>query len=112
MVASTARDAPVPVGLQGVSADVLSGKARGEAKYGYNAQGQKKRILLNAFDMNGIGHTSIGQWQNPEDHSPEKNRLPYWINLAKLLEKGHFNALFLGKTCPCLCHLFVLSPAL
>lgn len=40
---------------------------------------------------------SIGQWQNPEDKSSQKNRLPYWIELAKLLEKGKFNALFLGK---------------
>ncbi|KAH7267898.1 luciferase-like domain-containing protein [Fusarium solani] len=56
----------------------------------------KKRILLNAFDMNGVGHISIGQWQNPEDKSSQKNRLPYWIELAKLLERGKFNALFLA----------------
>ena len=24
--------------------------------YGYTPEGKKKRILLNAFDMNGIGH--------------------------------------------------------
>lgn len=78
--------------------DLLQGKVQGERKYGYTKDGQKKRILLNAFDMNGVGHISLGQWQNPEDKSSQKNRLPYWIELAKLLEKGKFNALFLGKT--------------
>ena len=26
------------------------------AKYGFTSSGKKKRILLNAFDMNGVGH--------------------------------------------------------
>ncbi|KAE8441802.1 hypothetical protein EG329_004315 [Mollisiaceae sp. DMI_Dod_QoI] len=64
--------------------------------YGFTSEGRKKRILLNAFDMNGIGHTSVGQWQNPIDKSKTKNTLEYWIELAKLLEKGKFNALFLA----------------
>ncbi|KAF5004225.1 hypothetical protein FDECE_9254 [Fusarium decemcellulare] len=77
--------------------DALLGKVDGERRYGYTPDGKKKRILLNAFDMNGIGHISVGQWQNPVDKSSQKNRLPYWINLAKLLERGKFNALFLGS---------------
>ncbi|KAF4627801.1 hypothetical protein G7Y89_g10349 [Cudoniella acicularis] len=64
--------------------------------HGFTSDGSKKRILLNAFDMNGIGHTSVGQWQNPTDKSKTKNTLDYWINLAKLLEKGKFNTLFLA----------------
>ena len=96
MASSSARDAPVPIGLLDASDDVLRGAVATERRYGVGADGKKKRILLNAFDMNGVGHISIGQWQNPEDHSPEKNRLPYWISLAKLLEKGKFNALFLA----------------
>jgi alkanesulfonate monooxygenase SsuD/methylene tetrahydromethanopterin reductase-like flavin-dependent oxidoreductase (luciferase family) len=43
---------------------------------------------------------SIGQWQNPEDKSSRKNRLQYWTDLAKLLDKGKFNALFLGMYKP------------
>ncbi|KAF2766379.1 bacterial luciferase-like protein [Teratosphaeria nubilosa] len=58
----------------------------------------KKRILLNAFDMSTIGHLSPGQWKREEDQSTEKRRLDYWINLAKLLEKGDINALFLADT--------------
>ncbi|KAF7542798.1 hypothetical protein G7Z17_g11267 [Cylindrodendrum hubeiense] len=79
-----------------LSLDLLQGRVEEERQYGYTKDGRKKRILLNAFDMNGIGHISIGQWQNPEDKSSQKNKLPYWIELAKLLEKGKFNALFLA----------------
>lgn len=39
---------------------------------------------------------SPGQWRNPVDQSKHKNRLDYWINLAKLLDRGKFNALFLA----------------
>ncbi|KAJ3531148.1 hypothetical protein NM208_g9009 [Fusarium decemcellulare] len=59
----------------------------------------KKRILLNAFDMFTVGHMSFGQWRNPNDKSATKRRdLSYWTNLAQLLEKGDFNALFLADT--------------
>ncbi|KAF2159661.1 hypothetical protein M409DRAFT_70846 [Zasmidium cellare ATCC 36951] len=58
----------------------------------------KKHILLNAFDMSTIGHLSPGQWKDPSDRSTTKRRLDYWIDLAKLLEKGDINALFLADT--------------
>lgn len=41
---------------QAVSLAILQGKVTEEAKYGYKPDGTKKRILLNAFDMNGVGH--------------------------------------------------------
>lgn len=41
---------------------------------------------------------SPGQWKNPKDRSTTKRRLDYWIGLAKLLEKGEINALFLADT--------------
>jgi hypothetical protein len=59
----------------------------------------KKRIFLNAFDMFTVGHLSFGQWRNPEDKSATKLRdLSYWTDLAKLLEEGDINALFLADT--------------
>ncbi|EME38633.1 hypothetical protein DOTSEDRAFT_66678 [Dothistroma septosporum NZE10] len=58
----------------------------------------KKQIILNAFDMSTIGHLSPGQWKDPSDRSTTKRRLDYWINLAKLLEEGDINALFLADT--------------
>lgn len=57
-----------------------------------------KKILLNAFDMSTVGHLSPGQWKNPSDRSATKRRLDYWIDLAKLLERGGINALFLADT--------------
>ncbi|KAF6810826.1 xenobiotic compound family [Colletotrichum plurivorum] len=69
---------------------------------GGKAEG-KKQILLNAFDMSTVGHLSPGQWKvsyfrNPEDKSATKRDLNYWIDLAKLLERGGINALFLADT--------------
>lgn len=58
----------------------------------------KKQILLNAFDMSTVGHLSPGQWKNPADKSATKRNLEYWIELAKLLERGGINALFLADT--------------
>ncbi|KAF3359666.1 Calmodulin [Verticillium dahliae VDG1] len=58
----------------------------------------KKQILLNAFDMSTVGHLSPGQWKNPVDKSASKRDLQYWIDLAKLLERGGINALFLADT--------------
>ncbi|KAF2718734.1 coenzyme dependent N5,N10-methylene tetrahydromethanopterin reductase [Polychaeton citri CBS 116435] len=58
----------------------------------------KRQVLLNAFDMSTIGHLSPGQWKDPQDRSTTKRRLDYWINLAKLLERGDINALFLADT--------------
>ena len=36
--------------------------------------------------------------QNPKDKSATKRTLEYWIELAKLLERGGINALFLADT--------------
>jgi hypothetical protein len=58
----------------------------------------KKKILINAFDMSTVGHLSPGQWKNPKDKSATKRKLDYWIDLAKLLERGSINALFLADT--------------
>lgn len=58
----------------------------------------KKKILINAFDMSTVGHLSPGQWKNPKDQSATKRKLDYWINLAKLLDLGGINALFLADT--------------
>jgi hypothetical protein len=58
----------------------------------------RKKILINAFDMSTVGHLSPGQWKNPKDQSATKRKLDYWINLAKLLERGGINALFLADT--------------
>ena len=59
--------------------------------------GGKRRIYLNAFDMFTVGHLSFGQWRDPKDRASTKRRdLSYWTDLARLLERGDFNALFIA----------------
>ncbi|MHC2499263.1 FMN-dependent oxidoreductase (nitrilotriacetate monooxygenase family) [Bradyrhizobium barranii subsp. barranii] len=55
-----------------------------------------KQIRLNAFAMNCVAHQSPGLWTHPRDRTAEYNRLPYWIDLARTLERGRFDGLFLA----------------
>jgi FMN-dependent oxidoreductase (nitrilotriacetate monooxygenase family) len=55
-----------------------------------------KEIRLNAFEMNCVAHQSPGLWRHPRDRSREYRRLDGWIELAKTLERGLFDGLFLA----------------
>ncbi len=55
-----------------------------------------KQLRLNAFDMSCIGHQSPGLWTHPDDRADTYNTLEYWTDLAKTLERGKFDALFLA----------------
>ncbi len=55
-----------------------------------------KQIHLNAFSMNTIGHQSSGMWRHPRDRSAQYNTAEYWIDIAKILEAGLFDGLFLA----------------
>src|ERR1700724_205735 len=67
-----------------------------------SAAGRSKRdqmprqIRLNAFDMNGVGHQAPGLWTHPRDRADRYNTLDYWVELARILERGKFDALFLA----------------
>jgi FMN-dependent oxidoreductase (nitrilotriacetate monooxygenase family) len=56
----------------------------------------KKKILLNAFNMNCIGHINHGLWTHPRDTSTRFNSIEYWTDLAQLLERGLFDGLFIA----------------
>lgn len=56
----------------------------------------KKRLRLNAFSMNCISHIQHGLWRRDDTRQLEFNRFEPWIDLAKLLERGCFDALFLA----------------
>ncbi|WP_166358344.1 LLM class flavin-dependent oxidoreductase [Pseudomonas akapageensis] len=56
----------------------------------------KKKILLNAFNMNCIGHINHGLWTHPRDTSTQYKTLEYWTELARLLERGLFDGLFIA----------------
>lgn len=53
-------------------------------------------IRLNAFAMNCVAHQSPGLWTHPRDRSSDYTRLSYWTDLAKTLERGRFDGLFLA----------------
>lgn len=55
-----------------------------------------KEILLNAFDMNCVGHINHGLWTHPRDQSGRYRRLDYWTSMAATLERGLFDGLFLA----------------
>jgi len=55
-----------------------------------------KQIRLNAFDMNCVGHQSPGLWTHPRDRADSYNTLDYWVDLARTLERGKFDAIFLA----------------
>ncbi|WEO77220.1 LLM class flavin-dependent oxidoreductase [Cryobacterium sp. SO2] len=55
-----------------------------------------RQIRFNAFDMNCVAHQSSGLWRHPDDRSQSYTDLAYWTELAKLLEKGRFDGIFLA----------------
>ncbi|MEW6639532.1 MAG: LLM class flavin-dependent oxidoreductase [Pseudomonadota bacterium] len=55
-----------------------------------------REIRLNAFAMNCVAHQSPGLWTHPRDRSADYNRLPYWLDLVRTLERGRFDGLFLA----------------
>lgn len=57
---------------------------------------KKKQILLNAFNMNCVGHINHGLWAHPRDQSHRYKTLDYWTSLAATLERGLFDGIFLA----------------
>jgi alkanesulfonate monooxygenase len=55
-----------------------------------------RQIRLNAFDMNCVGHQSPGLWRHPRDRSAEYKDLTYWTDVARILERGLFDGLFIA----------------
>ncbi|EFH11100.1 LLM class flavin-dependent oxidoreductase, partial [Teichococcus cervicalis] len=53
-------------------------------------------LHFNAFDMACIGHIQQGMWTHPRDASLNYHRLDYWTELARTLERGLFDGLFLA----------------
>ncbi|BBI34128.1 LLM class flavin-dependent oxidoreductase [Cohnella abietis] len=56
---------------------------------------KRKRIFLNAITINGVA-PAPGMWAHPDDRGSQYTSLSYWTELAKTLERGHFDALFLA----------------
>ena len=55
-----------------------------------------REILLNAFDMNCVGHIQQGLWRHPRDQSTGYLDIHHWTTLAHTLEAALFDGLFLA----------------
>lgn len=55
----------------------------------------RKQIRLNAVDMMCMGCTP-GIWTHPRDQSDGYTSLKYWTELAKTLERGKFDGIFIA----------------
>lgn len=55
-----------------------------------------RELFLNAFAMNCVGHQSQGMWRHPRDRSAQYKSPDHWVDLARLLERGRFDGLFLA----------------
>jgi FMN-dependent oxidoreductase (nitrilotriacetate monooxygenase family) len=56
----------------------------------------KKRLILNLFEMNCVSHITHGLWRLPDNNRERFNDIEYWLELARLLEDGGFDAVFLA----------------
>jgi alkanesulfonate monooxygenase SsuD/methylene tetrahydromethanopterin reductase-like flavin-dependent oxidoreductase (luciferase family) len=59
-------------------------------------QTSPRQIRFNAFDMNCVAHQSSGMWRHPDDQAWRYKDLDYWTELAKLLERGTFDGVFIA----------------
>jgi long-chain alkane monooxygenase len=57
---------------------------------------ESREIRINAFEMNCLGHLCGGLWAHPRDVSASYKTLDYWVDLAKTLESGLIDAIFLA----------------
>jgi long-chain alkane monooxygenase len=55
-----------------------------------------RRMLLNAFHMNCVSHIQQGLWVRDDTRQLDYTQLDPWVELAQILEKGCFDALFLA----------------
>ena len=55
-----------------------------------------RHIRFNAFDMNCVGHQSPGLWAHPRDRSWTYKDLDYWQDVARTLERGVFDGIFIA----------------
>jgi FMN-dependent oxidoreductase (nitrilotriacetate monooxygenase family) len=54
------------------------------------------QIILNAFETNSPGFTPPGQWTNPRDRAMNYLDIDHWVDLARLLERGKFDGVFIA----------------
>jgi long-chain alkane monooxygenase len=53
-------------------------------------------FVLSAFTMSTVSHGNFGLWRHPEDQTSNYTDIRYWVELAKLLDSGGFDVLFIA----------------
>lgn len=53
-------------------------------------------FVLAAFTMSTVSHGNFGLWRHPEDRTHNYTDVRYWVDLAKLLDAGGFDLLFIA----------------
>ncbi|WP_211225880.1 LLM class flavin-dependent oxidoreductase [Nocardioides alkalitolerans] len=53
-------------------------------------------MAYNFFIMDTPSHISHGMWRHPESRAVEYNDLEFWIELAQLAERHHFDSIFIA----------------
>ncbi|KAF2095988.1 alkanesulfonate monooxygenase [Rhizodiscina lignyota] len=75
-----------------------NGAASSTQNHGENGGSRKKQLILNAFVMNTPGHLSPGLWKHPRNKTDQYKKLSFWTDLAQLLDKAGFHAMFIADT--------------
>lgn len=57
---------------------------------------ERKKLILNLFEMNTVSHITHGLWSLPGNNRHRINDISYWIELAQILEHGGFDGVFLA----------------
>jgi long-chain alkane monooxygenase len=55
-----------------------------------------RRIRFNGFKCSTVAHTTAGLWRHPQSQSHRYKELSFWIEIAKTLERGKFDGLFIA----------------
>ncbi|MFD0689735.1 LLM class flavin-dependent oxidoreductase [Actinomadura fibrosa] len=59
-------------------------------------EGAGRRIRLHGLRQSTVGHTAVGLWRHPDSRAHEYRELHHWIETARILERGCFDALFVA----------------
>ena len=56
----------------------------------------KNELFFNAFEQNCVSLAYHGVWAHPESQRFDYTQPEFWIDLAKTLERGGFDSIFLA----------------
>lgn len=57
---------------------------------------KSKEIRLNTFQFAAPSHNWAGLWRHPRDNQVDYNRLDYWVDMARLAERGLLDGIFIA----------------